>query len=451
MNQDHPYVSKDFVELDQLMESSFPPGDPGAVVLVQKKGEVLLRKGYGIANLEWELPVTRDTVFRIGSVTKQFTAVAILMLREQHKLALDDPIEKFFPSYPTHGHMISVEHLLTHTSGIKSYTGMKEWLPVLGKDFKLDELIDFFKFQPMEFVPGTRFSYNNSGYILLTAIIEKVSGKSFDQFLQENIFQPIKMEQTYLDLPGKIFPRRASGYSKGQSGWSAAEYISMTQPLGAGGMVSCVGDLALWDAALDGEQLLSAASLQQAHTAYHLKDGTSTHYGYGWFVESYQGLEIVEHAGGIPGFVCQVTRVPSTRTLAVVLMNQNDPKKTPNEICFRSVLHAHGLVFPEPKPFALDSSTLKEFEGAYEIEPGVDVVFSLKEDSLWITWPGEARSVALQAVGPEDWVDIKHPLGRIHFFKDNEGSVTGFEMRDQYGHAAFTKASRKADVSANSA
>src|SRR5215212_5631779 len=159
--------------IENLVQESYKPNEPGAAVIVAKDGEVIFRKGQGMANLELEVPIEPDMVFRLGSITKQFTAVAILMLAEQGKLDLDDSISQFLPGYPTHDYLITIKHLLTHTSGIKSYTSIPEWPPLWRKDFTVQELIDFFKYQPMESAPGKRWAYNNSGYILLGAIIEK--------------------------------------------------------------------------------------------------------------------------------------------------------------------------------------------------------------------------------------------------------------------------------------
>jgi D-alanyl-D-alanine carboxypeptidase len=442
MNHESTIVSSDFSDLDHMLENAFPEETPGAAALVQKQGEILLRKGYGCANLEWGLPITPDTVFRIGSVTKQFTAVAILMLKEQNKLVLSDPIEKFIPSYPTHGHTITIEHLLTHTSGIKSYTNMKEWLPAWGKNFTLDELVDFFKFQPMEFSPGTRWAYNNSAYILLTAIIEKVSGTTFDSFLQEHIFEPLGMKQTCLELPGKIIPRRASGYSFGPKGWAVADYISMTQPLGAGGMVSTVDDLAVWDTALYEGKILPVAAFEKAHTSFRLLDGSQTDYGYGWGVDTYQGQTVLHHGGGIHGFVCYVARMPGTRTFAVVLTNRDNPAKDPEELCFRAILQANGLTFPEPVGVETTVSELAKFEGVYEIQPELVVTFAVKEGVLQAVWPGQEQGDVMLVTSPAQLVDPKHPLRRVQFTLGESGAATGFEVINQYGRISF-KASRK--------
>lgn len=297
-------------EINQLLSHLYPPDAPGAAVIVVKDGETLFKRGYGLVNLEHNIPVTPETVFRVGSVTKQFTAVSILMLAEEGKLALDDPIEKFLPAYPTHGHTITIEHLLTHTSGIKSMTSLPELWEETGKDFKTEQLIEKFKFKPMDFAPGTRFLYNNSGYFLLGAVIEKISGLAFEAFLQERIFDPLGMKQTYGYTAMRIIPQRASGYDKAEQGYQNCPYLSMTIPGAAGVMMSTVGDLALWDASLYTEKLLPFTALQKAWTSYRLNDGSSTYYGYGWGIEQFQGLQWIRHGGGIHGFVCDALRIP---------------------------------------------------------------------------------------------------------------------------------------------
>ena len=202
-------------QVDSLLSSVYKSGEPGAALLIMKDGQVLVRKAYGMADLELGIPLEPDMVFRIGSMTKQFTAVAALMLIEQGKLALADPITKFLPDYPIQGKTITIEHLLTHTSGIQSYTDMDSWRPLLRKDMNLTELIGVFKDQPMQFAPGERWRYNNSGYVLLGAVIEKVAGMSYESFLQKNIFDPLGLKNTFYGSATRVIPRRIPGYGPG--------------------------------------------------------------------------------------------------------------------------------------------------------------------------------------------------------------------------------------------
>ena len=237
--------------IDQLFRAAAKPNEPGLAVIVVRKGEILHRAAYGMANVELGVALQPDHVLRIGSVTKQFTSAAIMMLAEEGKLAVTDPITKFLPDYPTQGKTITVEHLLTHTSGIQSYTDMPKWRNMFRQDMSLTELIDLFKNEPMQFEPGARWRYNNSGYILLGAIIEKVSGKKYADFVQERIFTPLGMKDTRYDVTEQVIPRRAAGYVKTGERIVNAPYLSMTQPYAAGSLISTVDDLSKWDAAIE--------------------------------------------------------------------------------------------------------------------------------------------------------------------------------------------------------
>ena len=442
MKQSSAIVSSELVEMDELLSKFFQPDAPGAAVIVIKEGQTLLRKGYGMANLEWNLPIEPDTVFRIGSVTKQFTAVSILMLKEQGKLDLQDPIEKFLPDYPTQGHTITIEHLLTHTSGIKSYTSMKEWQPAWGKDFQLDELIDFFKFQPMEFAPGKKYNYNNSAYVLLGAIIEKVSGQPYDQFIAQNIFKPLEMTQTYLELPGKIIPKRAAGYTKVPEGVCNSDYISMTQPLGAGGVVSTVDDLAKWDAALYENRLISPENLRRAQTSYHLSDGSPTNYGYGWAVNTYKDFEFIEHGGGIHGFICHVACVPTAHVFAVVLTNSDRPAQDPDELTFRAITRVLGIPYTMPAVIKMAQNKLSLLAGVYQIEDGPEVNIFTEEGALSWNIAGNPDRDQIVPISEMEFVNPDKICKRVHFILGDDGLVSGLELKDQYGktliHAAHT-------------
>jgi CubicO group peptidase (beta-lactamase class C family) len=326
--------------IDALFTPHFRPDTPGAALIVTRAGQTVYRRGYGMANLEHAIPVVPETVFRVGSLTKQFTAVAILLLAQEGKLALDADISAILPGYPPHDPPITVEHLLTHSSGIPSYTGMAAWLPRRPLDLSLDELIAMFKDEPLEFAPGTRYAYNNSGYILLGAIIEQLSGMPYAQFLEQRIFQPLGMTRTSYDDTGRIIPGRAAGYEHDGSAWRNCAYLSMTQPYAAGGLVSSVDDLARWDAALTAGTVLPAALLQRAWTSYVLASGEPAHYGYGWGVGDYAGHVAIEHGGGINGFLSHAVRFPAERLFVAVLTNTTANAPLPAQLA----VQAAGLI-----------------------------------------------------------------------------------------------------------
>jgi CubicO group peptidase (beta-lactamase class C family) len=220
-------------QLDQRLSDLFKPDAPGAAVLVVRGGEVILRKGYGLANLELGVPIQPEMVFRLGSVTKQFTAMAILMLSEEGKLALTDDITKYLPDYPTHGQTITIEHLLTHTGGIKEYSSVPTWPALSHTDVTPQELVAVFQNEPLDFAPGERWAYSNSGYILLGAIIEKVSGLSYAEFIQQRIFTPLGMTHSYYDDSTHLIPGRVAGYTPTADGYVNAEDLSMTHAYAA--------------------------------------------------------------------------------------------------------------------------------------------------------------------------------------------------------------------------
>ncbi|HET9226441.1 MAG TPA: serine hydrolase domain-containing protein, partial [Thermoanaerobaculia bacterium] len=261
---------------DKLLTETYRAGEPGAAVLVMKDGKPVLRKGYGLANLELNVPVQPETVFEIGSVTKQFTAAAILMLAERGQLSVEDEITKHLPDYPTHGKTITIDHLLTHTSGIPSYTNMPEWMTRVREDLKVEQIIAMFKDKPLEFAPGENWAYNNSAYILLGAVIEKVSGKTYEDFIEQEIFKPLGMTRSYYGNNSEVVPGRADGYDKEENGYRRARYLSMTQPYAAGSLISTVDDLARWSDALWSGKVLKPESLQRMLTPAQLASGRST-------------------------------------------------------------------------------------------------------------------------------------------------------------------------------
>jgi CubicO group peptidase (beta-lactamase class C family) len=410
--------------IDEVCAKAFKPDEPGAAVIVVKDGKVIFRKGYGLANMELGVKVEPDMIFRIGSVTKQFTAVSILMLAEQSKLSLDDEITKYLTDYPAQGHRITIEHLLTHTSGIKSYTGLPEWRPQWRKDVSLRELIDLFKDKPMEFAPGEKWNYNNSAYVLLGAIIEKISGQSYGEFLEKNIFTPLGMKSTFYDDTARIIPRRAAGYSKRKDGYVNCDYLSMTWPHAAGALMSTVDDLALWDAALYTEKLVKQSSLKRAWTPYTLKSGKPTKYGYGWAMVSIAGHRAIEHGGGINGFTCDGVRLPDDRVYVAVLTNRDSGT---GDIGHRIAALAVGASLGKPVAIKLSQEALDKYVGVYESSDKQEFVVRRQGDHLTIQHP-LFGGVEIRPMSETEFFLEVSPSSRITFSKDASGRVTGFVM-----------------------
>jgi CubicO group peptidase (beta-lactamase class C family) len=416
--------------IDELMSKAYPADGPGASVIVIKEGRVLLRKGYGMADMELGVKVEPDMVFRLGSITKQFTAVSILMLAEKGKLSLSDDVTKFFPDFPTNGRTITVEHLLTHTSGIKSYTSIRAWLSMWRKDMTVAELIDLFKNEPADFEPGVQWSYNNSGYILLGAIIEKLSGMTYEQFLQKNIFDPLGMKHTFYGSATRLIPRRVPGYTMTKDGLHNAEYLSMTQPYAAGSLLSTVDDMALWDAALYTDKLVKQPSLQRAWTPYVLKDGTPTGYGFGWSKFQYEGRTLIEHGGGIHGFSTIGIRAPEEHVYVAILTNRD--YQSPDDTGLRVAALAIGKPMRDAVAVAVAPTDLEPLAGVYQINEKEIYVVRHDGSQLFIQ-RGGGRSTEVFPLSPNEFFYDKTQLDRLTFARDASGKVTGLKVSRRFG------------------
>jgi len=385
---------------DALLAKHYPQDAPGAVAIVVKDGRPVFRRAYGIADLEFGVLLEPDMVFRIGSVTKQFTAAAILQLADQGKLALDDEVTKHVDGYDTHGRRVTLEHLLTHTSGVPSYTDLPEWFPHVREELKPRQIVEMFGPKPLEFEPGSRFKYSNSGYLLLGLVIEKVSGRTYADYIRRMVL-PLGMRQTMYDDPLRVIPRRARGYGRAGDEWANAPFIAMSQPFAAGALLSTVDDLALWNTAIERGRLLSDASRARWFAPYVLPSGRATGYAMGWSVTSHEGLAVAEHGGGIPGFVCHVIRIPSERLYVAVL--SNNPSSQPDAVARRLAALAIGRPFTDPPLAVVPASTLETYAGRYDMPDGEVVRITVAGDRLGIERHGASRKVS--ASGPADFFE----------------------------------------------
>ncbi|HVC82362.1 MAG TPA: serine hydrolase domain-containing protein [Chloroflexota bacterium] len=352
-------------EIDALLRERYQPDQPGVAVIVSRRGTVIYRGGHGLANLELGVKIEPHMVFRLGSITKQFTAAAILILRDEGKLSLDHPITTYLPDYPMHDQTITIEHLLRHTSGISNYTGLPSFLTNQRQDLSLDQLIDTFKNEPLDFVPGAKWDYSNSGYILLGAIIEKASGLSYEEFLQKRIFEPLGMSHSGYDHTERIVPGRVAGYQTGATGLENAPYLSMTIPRAAGALISSVEDLAVWNEALATGKLLGPETVYQAWTSGTLTNGDAHGYGYGWSLFVYAGHRVVEHAGGIHGFLTDGIYFPDERLYVAVLGNLLAAEAAPDKTALRIAGLVIGAPYHEPSTVPLPPARRAALTGVY--------------------------------------------------------------------------------------
>ncbi len=402
-------------DFDSVLAPHFRADGPGAAVAVRLGGRTIHVGGYGLANIEWGAPNDADTVFRIGSITKQFTAAAILKLAEGGALQIDDPIERHLADYPVGERRITVRHLLNHTSGIKSFTSLPSYVPEMSREKTLSGLIDVFKDLPPDFQPGEKFLYNNSGYVLLGAIIERCSGKDYATFLQETFFAPLGMASTRYLHGRPVTPRRAAGYQReGHTVFNAAP-ISMSWPHAAGALGSTVNDLLRWDAALRGGAVVSPASYAAMTTPNRLNDGSPVDYGFGLRMARYRDRPLVGHAGGINGFLTNLLHWPG-EDLTVLVLSNLVPFPV-EQVTFGLARRALGLADTARTPVTLESAQLEACAGLYRFDIG-PLRLTVDADGLKGDWPSPGSRF--------------RPVAKDTFFMEKDPEVTlRFEDADE--------------------
>jgi CubicO group peptidase (beta-lactamase class C family) len=333
---------------------------------------------YGSANLEWQIPNSPTTKFRLGSITKQFTAAAIMLLVDQGKLAVDDHIKAHMPDAPAAWDAITIYNLLTHTSGIPNFTSLPGYATWKLSPTTPEETIAHFRDLPLDFQPGQRMSYSNSGYIVLGYVIERISGQSYADFIREHIFTPLGMKDSGYDSNTAIIPMRAAGYSRSPDGPVNAPYIDMTVPFAAGGLYSTTGDLLRWTRGLFGGKLLSPKSLQAMTTPF-MND-----YAFGLTVRNVDGRTVFEHGGGIEGFNTDVAYYPDDETTVVALgnLNGNAPQQIVSQL--GAAMHGESVTLPsERKEISLPPEALSKLTGTYELAPTANMVVSVMDGQLY--------------------------------------------------------------------
>lgn len=336
--------------LDSLLMTAIGPNEPGDVVLVAKKGEIIYEKAFGSANLELSVPLKPDMEFRIGSITKQFTAIGILQLMEQEKISLQDSVQKYVPEFPAKEHTITIENLLTHTSGIIDYSSIDDPDPFAERrDFTLPGLIKYFKKEPLQFEPGTKYSYSNSNYTLLAYIIEKVSGKSYHDYMKDNVLERAGLTHTLYADESTVVPGRVAGYRRYKGSFANCDYQSISLGYGAGDLISTAKDLYSWNQALLDGKLVKEQTLEKAFTPFQFSNGQHSMYGYGWFIDSVSihGIKWIHHEGQVSGFMTEESYFPATGTYVAILTNvksggdnssfSNDRFRLMNNILFLAI------------------------------------------------------------------------------------------------------------------
>ena len=379
VSQNYTLAQTKSQKIDELMSLYHQYGQFNGSVLVAESGKVIFKKGYGFANMEWNISNDPETKFRLGSITKQFTSMLIMQLVENGKIKLDDKLSDHLPYYSKDiGEKVTIHHLLTHTSGIPSYTGLPGFFQDVSRDpYEVEEFIKKYCSGDLEFEPGSKYRYNNSGYFLLGAIIEKVTGKTYEQALKENILDPLNMKSTGYDRHDPILPKRATGYEKNFDGFTNAPYLDMSLPYSAGSLYSTVEDLYLWDQALYTEKLLSQKSKDIMFTPF------LSNYAYGWGVRkialegSKDSLTTISHGGGINGFNTLIVRLIDDKHLIILLNNTGGTNLGEMSNGIRNILY--------DKPFDLPKKSLAEVLYKTINEKGIDAAIKkypgLKKDT----------------------------------------------------------------------
>ncbi len=404
------------MKVDEYMNAARRVNGFSGSVLVARDGQPVISKGYGMANMELNVPNSPQTVFRIGSLTKQFTALAIMMLQERNKLNVQDSICKYLSDCPSHWQPITIRNLLTHSSGISDYATpdvmKKAALPI-----SPIEVTAIFKDKPLEFTPGEKIAYSNSGYYLLGLIIERASGKSYADFLQENIFKTLGLKQTGYDDARRVMKNRASGYRLRGSELSNAPYVDMTLPYSTGALYSTTEDMLVWEQSFYTEKLVSRKSLDEIFTPF--KDLA----GYGWGIRNAFNRQSNSHSGGIFGFSSYIVRFPEDKVTVIVLgNNQSAPaSKIANDLA--------AIVFGEPynipqerKEIAFEPKTLEKYIGQYQVDPTSIIIVTLENGKLMGQLAGQAKNELFAE--SETKFFLKAVNAQITFVKDAEGRVT---------------------------
>ncbi|HUP88415.1 MAG TPA: serine hydrolase [Longimicrobiales bacterium] len=416
-------------QINAFIDDAYKPGEPGGVVLVARKGVVIFERAFGLANLEHNVPMQLNSVFCIASMTKQFTAVAVLQQVEKGTMALTDSVGKFLPDFPAPYKSITVEQLLTHTAGVPPARSVASLLAVGRGWLSADQVIATFKDQPLDFVPGTRSVYSNSGYQLLGYILEKVAKEPLPEFIEKTLLKPTGMDHSFWGNDMKIVPNRAAPYLFLRNGWENAVNGNVQIAWAAGALQSTARDFLTWNRALLAGTLIKKETLQKAWTAGRLADGTVTDYGYGWFIGELQGTPLVEHGGNMGGFMSHAIYLPREDVLVEVFLNSRG-KRLP-ELIATDIAAA---VLGKPLNMAaitLSADELQSYAGTYKDRTDVDVVIAVENGKLTYQKTGGPKWRMTPYAKDKVSFDNTSTIGEIQ--RDASGRIVAFAMQTLRG------------------
>ncbi len=423
-------------KIDAVVSSTYSSKEPGISVLVAKDRKAIYSKAFGKSNLELNTPLETNSVFQIGSITKQFTAISILMLEEQGKLSVEDKIGKYIPEYAEFGKDITIHHLLNHTSGIKNRTPVGDKGFISKTNMSPTELIAYFKDEPLEFKPGERFKYSNAGYILLGRIIEIVSGQPYSDFIEQNIFDKIGMKNSSCGDMKQVIPNLTKGYIIEQNDFVKSDYINLSLAYSAGAILSTTEDLLKWQNALLSNTLLKASSIKQAMTPTLLNSGKRVPYGYGFRFSKLGNSPVIAHTGSTKGFTSIALFLPKEKLYITALTNCNckNVNNVAKQVAELFVNLPDNKITevennqPERKSIDVPSEILSDYTGTYEVKPNVNLTIGLDNtNQLYLLAPGQTKKVELFAETQNHFF-VKIVDAEITFNTNEKGKVISLTM-----------------------
>ncbi|KQW51929.1 MULTISPECIES: serine hydrolase [unclassified Roseateles] len=432
---------------DKLLdESKINRDGPGLTVLVARGDQLLYKGARGMASIELGVPMQPDQLLRIGSVTKQFAAATLLKQIDEGKGKLDDPLSKYLPDYPN-GSNITLLQLLNHTSGVKSYTGISGYMRnQIRRDLSTAELISEFRDQPVDFAPGEKWAYNNSGYVLLGAVIEAISGKTWHQALDDALLKPAQVGNIHYQAGDKLFKGMAQGYTlNGQREVAPAGILSMTQPHAAGALIGNTEGLWRWNQALHGGKLISKASYERMVTPEGV--AKPRHYGFGIGTGTLRGQTMLGHGGGIHGFVSQLSYLPQSQTTVVILRNSDGSGQPLDTIARKLAAFAIGEPFAEPKAVAVPAEQLKAAEGVYALDDKQTRTLRVKDGALTNRRSGGGIA-ALIPLGNDRYA-FPDSLTQLHLERGADGKAVAVRLLNNGETEGAERWARSGDLPAD--
>ncbi|HEX8669045.1 MAG TPA: serine hydrolase [Allosphingosinicella sp.] len=395
-------VPADFkARADAVLAEAYPADGPGVAVVVMDDGKIVYSAGRGLADIEAKTPISPDTLFRMGSITKQFSAATLLQLVDEGKVSLSDPLSKFLPGFPKPAADATVAQLLNHTAGVQPYTGIPGWMVEenTSRARTTEEMIALFRDLPVLSKPGEQWMYNNSGYVLVGAVIEKVTGKPWYEAVAERIARPLGLATIRYGVGAETDPGMAVGYTIRDGAPAPAQKIHMSVPHAAGALVGTVGDLAKWAQALHHGKVVRAGTYAQMIAPTRLPDGRTEPYGFGLGLSKIRKRGVIGHSGGIFGFTTDSAYLPQEDMFVAVFANSDAPATNPGVVMQRLAGLALGDPFPSFHKAAFDVKALEPLFGVYPVTGGGERQFYARDGHLYLRRSGEPEMEAFAAGG----------------------------------------------------